>query len=252
MTVPAKNDKAKTENVVEIKGKKFTVTPEFKQAIEEHTTELTTKVKTSETQVQTLSQRIAELDKKPPKNVQVDPDDDDSGESITFDALIDKPQEVINRAVAKALKKAGQHGGVVDADALEKKIELKQMQQKYWDDFEREHPYFDMSEHDFIIKGVAQKLMPTIKDLSLKDGRKKIAEATASILGRAIKGGKLEVSTESKHKVQNGMQLESADGGTVDNDTDGDNTVAERTGSMADLVRNSPRSPYAKKKVAQK
>lgn len=248
------DDKNKKDNVVKINGKEFKVTPEFKKEIEAEQASVTTKVKGLETEKLTLSQRVAELSSKPITRND-DDDGDDDERSIGFDDLMDRPEDAINKAVLKTLKKLGiDPTKVGDTSKIKNEILLEQHKQKYWDDFYREHSYFTEDEHDIFLKPLLTKMLPSIKDLPLKEGRKKIADTMASAMGRAIKGGKLEIATDPKHKPANGMQLESADGSTVDNDTDGDNTVVnERTGSMAEIVRNSPRSPYStKKKVGTK
>lgn len=240
MPKPNEGNQTQNDNVVEIKGKKFTVTPEFKKAIEDHTTELTTKVKTTETQVQTLSERIAALSKAPVKNVQDDTVVDDDDQPVEFADIMDRPQAAIDKAVQKALKKAGLKAGAGSTtEDVEKKIELKMAQRAYWADFYREHDYFEEDTHGDVIRLMAQKLLPSIKDLSPKESRKKIAEAMADFMGRKLKNGKLEIATDSKHTPTNGMELESADGGVVDNGGNADDTSTKKTsGSMSDILRN--------------
>lgn len=253
MTVKADDDKNKTDNIVEIGGQKFSVNPAFKKALDAHTGELNTKVKTLEGDKQTLSERIASLSKTPVKGVQDDGAGEGDDDKVDFNMMMDDTEKAIAIGVKKTLKKLGiDPSKVGDTAGIEKKLELKQQQQKYWDDFYREHDYFSEDDHHFLVEGMARKLLPTIKDLPVKEGRKKIAEAVASMMGRAIKGGKLEIATESKHKVQNGMQLESADGSEVDNGGNADNTVTERTGTMSDIIRNSKRSPYGARKKGGK
>jgi hypothetical protein len=239
MPKASEGNQTQNDNVVEIKGKKFTVTPEFKKVLDEHTTELTTKVKATETQVQTLSERIAALGKAPVKGAQDDAVVDDDDQPLEFADIMDRPQAAIDKAVQRALKKAGlKPGASGNTDDVEKKIELKMAQRAYWADFYREHDYFEEDTHGDVIQLMARKLLPSIKDLSPKESRKKIAEAMADFMGRKLKNGKLEIATDSKHTPTNGMQLESADGGVVDNGGNADDTSPRKdSGSMSDILR---------------
>lgn len=239
MPKPNEGNQPSNDNVVEIKGKKFTVTPEFKKLLEEEKTELTTKTKTLETQTQTLSQRIAELSAKPPKHTQDDPPGGDDDESpIDVVELMDKPDAALSKVLRRELKKMGVKPSTGDDEEVDKKLELKLAQRQYWSDFYREHDYFDEETHGDVIKLMARKLLPQIKDLSPKESRKKIAEAMADFMGRKLRNGKLEFTTDSKHKPANGMHLESADGGVLDNDaTTDDSNVTERTGSVTEILR---------------
>jgi hypothetical protein len=238
--MPQENKDVKSTDMVEVelKGKKFKVTKAFKDELDADRGELVTKVSGLETQTKTLSQKITELETKPmgTKNDAVDGDDND----VSFSDLMDKPQSAIDKAVEKYLKKKGLDPAKLGATGdVDHKVAIAFERQGWWNAFYKEHDYFDQDAHDDLIQIQLKKLMPKIKDLPAKEGRAKIAEAVADMLGRKIIKGKLEYSTKSKHEAEDGMQLEGADSSDVDNGTNANDTDRNKasSGSMADDLR---------------
>jgi hypothetical protein len=227
-------DKTKDgDNVVEVGGKKYTVTPEFKKDFEA----LNTKVTSLETDKKTLSQKLDELSKKPPANKKDDPPDDDDDDIPDEDYIL-KPKETVNKLVQRTVRKLGiRPGNSGDEEELLKKLELKMSQNRYFEDFYREHPYFDPDDHDDLVKIAVKKIMPEIKDMKLKEGRAKIAERVASMLGRKIKDKNLIVNTDSKSGTHQGVVLENADGSAVDTDGNRDNTKGQQNKTLAQISR---------------
>lgn len=239
--MPNENKDLKPTDIVEVevKGKKYKVTKAFKDDMDADRSELTTKVTTVTQQNQTLAQRLQDMEKSPKvKNVGDNDDDDDDG--LTFDQIMDNPGSAVNKQVLKALKKLGidptKVGNTGDVDS---RLELKLAQRDWWGSFWKEHSYLDAEVHGDLVEVALKKLLPTLKDAKPKDARKAIAERVADMLGRKIIKGKLEIDTEPKHKSQNGMQLEGADGSAVDNGEITNDTDANKgkTGSMADDLR---------------
>lgn len=236
---------------VEVKGKKYKVTKAFKDDMDADRADLTTKVTTLETDRQTLRQRLDAMEKDPLKNKKGDDADINDDDGVTFAGLMDNPDKEIQRGVSRVLKKLGidpsKQGGVGDID---QKVQLILAQDKWRSAFWREHDYFDEDVHADLIPIAMKKLMPKIKELSPKEGRAKIAEFMADMMGRKIIKGKLEGGTTSKHDVQNGMQLEGADGGDVDNGENSDDTNRNKgkSGSMAEDLR---RRKEARQKAAK-
>lgn len=237
--MPKENEGVKSTDMVEIevRGKKFKVTKAFKDEIDADRAELTAKVTGLETDKKTLSQKLAELDGKPPKTKQGDDAIDDGDGGIDIIELMDKPQSAIDKAVKNALKKLGiDQSKTGDVD---KKINTVLQQQKFWDAFWKEHPYFDEEHHSDLIQLAAFRLKDKIKDKSVKEGRQAIAEYVADMMGRKIVKGSLEYATKPKHEAENGMQLEGADGGVVDSGENANDTSTSKgkTGSMAEDLK---------------
>lgn len=238
--MPNENKPKPTDIVeVEVKGKKFKVTQAFKDELDADRSELTTRVTTLTTQHQTLAQKLADMERNPRvRNAGDDSDDDDK--DITFDNIMDNPGSAVNKAVLKTLKKLGidpaKVGSTGDVDS---RLELKLAQRDWWGSFWKEHSYLDSEVHGDLVEVALKKLLPTLKDAKPKDARKAIAERVADMLGRKIIRGKLEIDTEPKHKSENGMQLEGADGSEVDNGEITNDTDANKgkTGSMAEDLR---------------
>lgn len=241
--MPTENKDVKPTDIVEveIKGKKYKVTKQFKDDMDADRAELATKVTTLETGNQTLKQKLDLMEKNPPKVKQGGDDDDvDDGEGVSFDELMLKPGSAIAKGVQSYLKKLGVDPAQLSAGNVDQKVQLALQQDKYWASFYKEHEYFDEDAHGELIRLKTRQLMPKIKDLPLKEGRKAIAEAVADMLGRKIVKGKLEFATAPKHEATAGMQLEGADGGVVDNSDNADDTNRNKgkSGSMAeDLIR---------------
>lgn len=239
--MPNENKDLKPTDIVEVevKGKKYKVTKAFKDDMDADRSELTTKVTSLTTQHQTLAQKLADMEKNP-KVKNVGDNDDDDDEDITFDKIMDNPGSAVNKQVLKTLKKLGidpaKLGGANDVD---QKVELKLAQRDWWSSFWKEHSYFDADVHGDLVEVALRKLLPTLKDAKPKDARNAIAERVADMLGRKIIKGKLEIDTEPKHKSQNGMQLEGADGSEVDNGEISNDTDANKgkVGSMAEDLR---------------
>jgi hypothetical protein len=233
-----KDDKTGADdNVLEIGGEKFTVTPKFKKAYVDEVTGLTAKVTTLETKNQTLSQQIDSL-KKPASSNNADDGDGDDDENIGFDALVDNPSAAINKQLNKTLKKLGlTPGSKLDPADTEKRIEMKMQLREFWADFYREHTYFDKDDHDDLIQLQARKLFPQIKDMPARKARVLIAEKVASMLGRAIQNGKLIAKTDAKNKANPGIILEGADGTDLDNSENTNDTKRQGQGTLSDILK---------------
>jgi hypothetical protein len=239
--MPQENKDVKPTDIVEVelKGKKFKVTKAFKDELDADRGDLVTKVTGLETQTKTLSQKITELETKPMGGKKDDTGGDGDDNDVSFSDLMDKPQSAIDKAVEKYLKKKGIDPSKLGATGdVDHKVAIAFERQGWWNAFYKEHDYFDQEAHDDLIQIQLKKLMPKIKDLPAKEGRAKIAEAVADMLGRKITKGKLEYSTKSKHEAEDGMQLEGADSSDVDNGTNANDTDRNKgTGSMADDLR---------------
>lgn len=238
--MPKENELKPTDIVeVEVKGKKYKVTKAFKDDMDADRSELTAKVTTLTTQHQSLAQKLADMEKNP-KVKTVGDDDDGDDDGLTFDQIMDNPNGAVSKAVLKTLKKLGiDPKKQNDTGDVDSRLELKLAQRDWWSSFWKEHSYLDADLHGDLVEVALKKLLPTLKDAKPKDARAKIAERVADMMGRKIIKGKLEIDTEPKHKSQNGMQLEGADGSDVDNGEITNDTDANKgkTGSMADDLR---------------
>lgn len=255
--MPTNNTETKPTDIVEveIKGKKFKVTKAFKDELDAERGELTTKLSGLETEKKTLSQKISELELKPPKNKQGGDSDtgDDDDDDVSFHEIMDKPRSAISKVLKKELKALGidpaKLGAAGDVDA---KVQQALEREGWWNAMFKEHDYFDRDAHSDLIAIQLKKLMPKIKDLSAKEGRAKIADAVADMLGRKIVKGKLEYATKPKHEAQDGMQLEGADSSDIDNGENANDTDRNKgkSGSMAEELsrRKEQRAKAAKGK----
>lgn len=241
--MPNENKDVKPTDIVEveIKGKKYKVTKAFKDDMDADRQELTTKVKTFETDNLTLKQRLDAMEQDPLKTKKGGDDDGGDDKGVTFAGLMDDPDGEIQRGVSKVLKKLGiDPAKLGQSSDVDQRVELKLAQRQWWSDFYKEHGYFEEDVHGDLIQVALKKLLPELKDLKPKEARAKIADRVADMLGRKIVKGKLEIGTTAKHEAQPGMQLEGADGGGVDSGENADdtNTNKGKSGSMAeDLLR---------------
>jgi hypothetical protein len=239
--MPKENENLKPTDIVEVevKGKKYKVTKAFKDDMDADRSELATKVTTVTQQNQTLAQRLEAMEKNPKVKTGGEADDGDDDE-VTFADIMDRPSSAVSKAVKKELAKLGiDPSKLGNSGDMDQKVDLKLAQREWWSSFWKEHDYFDADVHGDLVESALKKLLPTLKDMKPKEARSKIAERVADMMGRAIVKGKLEYATESKHKAQNGMQLEGADGSDVDNSENTTDTDANKgkTGSMADDIR---------------
>lgn len=239
--MPNENKDLKPTDIVEVevKGKKFKVTKAFKDELESAHNELTTKVTTLETDKRTLAQRLQDMEANP-KVKTTGGDNDEEDDDLSFADLMDRPGSAVSKAVKKELAKLGIDPSKLGAGGdVDKKVDLKLAQRDWWGSLWKEHPYFDAEVHGDLVEVALKKMLPTVKDMKPKEARQAIADRVADMLGRKIIKGKLEIDTEPKHKSQNGMQLEGADGSDVDNGEITNDTDANKgkTGSMADDLR---------------